>query len=360
MALSPWQKKIESYWYTRPGPLWLLFPLELLFAFASKIAHKQDSARQRNFAVPILVVGNISVGGTGKTPALINLLLFFKEKGLTPGVVSRGYGRNTDLPFIVNETSRSADVGEEPLLIYQQSACPVSVHSDRQFAAEFLLKMHPECNVILADDGLQHYKLKRDFELALVDAERLFGNGHLLPLGPLREKPNRLESVNWIVLNERNGAALNAEQALASVVSDKQKVSVARLHVNTVQHIQSGAELEISAFKHALNTQKLHAIAAIGHPEAFFTSLHLMSTDIETHSFPDHYVWRAEELVCFSGQHLICTSKDAVKVRELLSKYPQLDASHWYFLQVELALDQNVKQNIYDAIMKLNKRSQVS
>ena len=364
MALSRWQKSIEHYWYSRPGPLWVFYPLEWLFTFVSNIKRKQDSARQLDIPVPVMVVGNISVGGTGKTPTLICLLKFLVEKGMKPGVVSRGFGRESDTPLLVKEGCKSTQAGEEPILIFQETGCPVSVHSDRQFAAKYLLKECPECDVILADDGLQHYKLKRDFELALVDGTRLFGNQHLLPLGPLREKPERLNAVDWIVLNKRlsnnNVESKVAETTLNELLGDTASISVAHLQNNAVRHIQNGHEVTLESFRKELTSKKLNALAAIGNPTSFFDGLAVLFENLEQHSYPDHYYWRADELQIFSGNYLLCTSKDAIKISELLAVHPELDASHWYSLQAELVLQDQLKESIYAALLALKNKGTTS
>lgn len=357
MALAGLQKCIEHYWYSSPGPLWLLYPLECLYRIISAHKRSRHSAKQSALAVPVLVVGNISVGGTGKTPTLISLLNFLRAQGLHPGVVSRGYGRTDKQLRLVDASSLSLEVGEEPLLIFQQTGCPVCVHSDRLQAANYLLRQHPDCDVILADDGLQHYRLPRDFELALIDGERLLGNRHLLPVGPLREPVQRLCAVDWIVVNQRNGtehgkdiSALFGKPDKSKSAKTASKLSSAYLENTGVSHIQGKHELTLTAFRSGLAGQTLFAVAAIGHPQAFFKSAEALSVRCKTLRYADHHFWQAHELQVFSGQHMLCTAKDAVKIKELLKQHSELDASHWYFLQVELRLDEALMQDIYSRI----------
>lgn len=360
MAFTRLQKCIEHYWYSTPGPLWLLYPLELLYRVVSAHKRRRDICRQQALPVPVLVVGNISVGGTGKTPALISLLNFLQAQGLRPGVVSRGYGRTDNELRLVTADSHSREVGEEPLLIFQHTGCPVCVHGDRQKAACHLLQQYPECNVILADDGLQHYRLARDFELALVDGERLLGNQHLLPLGPLREAVQRLQTVDWVVINQRAGAeipgAQNAEVPGKNSSGDNggeaTKVSYAQLDITAVRHLRDQHESSLAEFRAKLAGNKLFALAAIGNPQAFFKTALALSETSETLAYADHYFWQAHELQQFSGQYLLCTAKDAVKINELLKQYPELDATHWYVLQVELRLHEALLQDIYTNIQE--------
>lgn len=354
MTLARLQKFVEKHWYSQPGPLWVLYPLECVYRFVSGLIRKRELIRARTLPVPVLVVGNINVGGTGKTPALISLVNFLRARGLRPGVVTRGYGREAEQPVLVHAASLSREVGEEPLLVFQESGCPVSVHSDRYFAALYLLKLHPECNVILADDGLQHYKLKRDFELALIDGERLFGNRHLLPVGPLRESPARLATVDWIVVNQRNAAQAEIEQALNAMPAHAyvRNAFYAQLITKAVVHIRDNSRLDLEVFTTLLGEKKLAVLAAVGNPQAFFTQIKQWIPAIETHSFPDHHFWSPAELQVYSGCAMLCTSKDAMKIKEVVRAYPELNADHWYYLEVELDLDESLTQDIYTRIVE--------
>lgn len=361
MALSRLQQCVEHYWYSQPGPLWLLYPLEVLYRIASKVKQARDSQKQTSLSVPVLVVGNISVGGTGKTPALVTLLNFLVSKGLKPGVISRGYGRESNAPVIVDglatngKTSSSHQVGDEPLLIFKETACPVSVHHDRQSAATYLLKTHPECNVILADDGLQHYKLKRDFELALVDAERVFGNGHLLPLGPLRESPQRLKKVDWILANKKTDGKQVSEGILGSILAGDNEVFSAYLHTIGLFSIADEREVQLeSLLKSSKDKQvepRITALSAIGNPQSFYTNLRAFIADFDIVTFKDHHQWAVNEVAQFSEKILICTAKDAIKLSELAKANPQLNISRWCYLKVELKLPEELKQKIYTAIV---------
>lgn len=367
MALSRLQKCVEHYWYSQPGPLWLLYPLELLYLFASRAKQARDTKKQISFTVPVLVVGNISVGGTGKTPTLIALANYLVNKGLKPGVISRGYGREANDPVIVDkETIKeqmaarqmpSRIAGDEPLLIFRETACPVSVHRDRNFAATCLLKKYPECDVILADDGLQHYKLRRNFELALIDAERVFGNGHLLPLGPLRESPERLKKVDWVLVNNKANNKTGNKTTTIPEHADVALFSACLLNKG-LYAVVDDQECQLQTLRKSIveeqDEPKVVALSAIGNPQSFYASLRALLDEFEIASFKDHHQWTANELVGFSGKILVCTSKDALKLRELLSYNPQINAARWYYLKVELELPEELLQKIYSAVVSIN------
>lgn len=331
---------IQKHWYrSHPGPLWLLYPLELLFLVASWCKKNTTRKSLKPLPVPVLVVGNINVGGTGKTPTLISLINFLQSKGLNPGVVSRGYGRVSDELIFVDESSLSKDAGDEPLLIYESCLCPIAVHKNRRLAAEFLLEQAPECNVVLADDGLQHYRLERDFELALVDGAREFGNRHLLPVGPLREKVTRLKSVDWLLLNVTQAKNLPRE----FVQSDFFEI---QLEMGNLRNLSTGNQCSIDS----LNSE-ITVLAGIANPQGFFSYVNGVLGPCHCESRPDHHAWTESDLLEFSGETIITTTKDAVKMKEVLALNPGIDASAWWRLDVDMVLPDKLKEDIYLALM---------
>jgi tetraacyldisaccharide 4'-kinase len=289
-------------WYGKSAWIYLLLPLSWLFGALSALRKfVVVNFLQQKISVPVVVVGNISVGGTGKTPLIIALIKYLQAQGYKPGVVSRGYGGKAPYyPYLLNETSRAADVGDEPLLIYRSGKCAVCVAPDRVAAAKKLVEAG--CTIILSDDGMQHYALGRNMEIAVVDGQRLFGNQQLLPVGPLREPVSRLKSVDLIVVN--NPASTHFLSEYHSV------------HSMTVQPL--GWRAIMSWQEYDLNSisfnSPIHAVAGIGNPERFYKSLESLSLVFFAHSFPDHHAFSAQNFEGYGT--VIMTEKDAVKCQD--------------------------------------------
>jgi tetraacyldisaccharide 4'-kinase len=248
--------------------------------------------------VPVVVVGNISVGGTGKTPLTLWLAQQLIENGWHPGIVSRGYTTNTVRQKTPREVAfdDAADmVGDEPLLMAQRALCPVWISRDRPAAALALLQAHPECDIILSDDGLQHYRLQRDAEIIVIDGARRFGNGLLLPAGPLREPVTRLHQVDAVVVN--GGLISDGEFAMS--------LSGALFY----NLLNPGTVLNAREF----TGQHVHAVAGIGHPQRFFAHLEHLGLAIEHHAFPDHHSYVATDIAFDNADAILMTEKDAVK-----------------------------------------------
>lgn len=246
--------------------------------------------------MPLVVVGNISVGGTGKTPLLIALCDLLKKQGVKPGIVSRGYGGNFTGQRLVDSSDTPVSVGDEPFLIAQQTHCPVAVGKDRVAAAELLLKQHT-CDVILSDDGLQHYRMQRDLEIAVVDVKRQSGNGFCLPAGPLREPVSRLKSVGIVVHHGKTTYDNNFF-----------------LEFSDAANLTTGETRPVTSFKNAT----VHAVAGIGDPERFFEQLELAGLNLIKHAFPDHYAYNKNDLDFNKGsirKEVLMTEKDAVKCK---------------------------------------------
>lgn len=308
---------IERLWYS--GSRWYLLLVPLTFVFAAVTAIRRFCYRRGWFAsrrmpVPVVVVGNITVGGTGKTPVTIWLARQLKERGFTPGIVSRGYGGVVgDTPMQANANSDPEIVGDEPIMLAVRSRCPVVVHPDRIAAARELTAMGVD--VIIADDGLQHYRLARDFEIAVVDGARAFGNGHLLPAGPLREAPSRLERVDRVLLQQ---ASRDAEWPASLPLPPRTN------GFNLVAHELTSVDDSETADFAAFRERKVHAVAAIGNPERFFTMLERLGLDIERHAFPDHAMLGEEDIAYDDDAVIVMTEKDAVKCRGFAT------GRHWY------------------------------
>ncbi len=250
------------------------------------------------------MVGNITVGGTGKTPLVIWIVEWLKQKGYRPGVISRGYGATAACwPQIVDCDSDPSMVGDEPLLIFQRTACLVVVDPIRIRAARALLACS-DCDIIVSDDGLQHYALERDIEVVVVDGERRFGNGYCLPAGPLREPVQRLKQVDLIVCNGTGR------------IDELSMQFVGEVAVNLDDQSQRPLE--------SFSRQRLHALVGIGNPQRFLDYLDRFDLYFDSRVFPDHYHYRPDDILFQDDAPVLMTEKDAVKCRAFA------DERHWY------------------------------
>ena len=294
-------ERLQHHWY-RLAPLHLLlFPVSLVFRVVAglrRYLYRVGILVSVKLPVPVIVIGNISVGGTGKTPLTLWLAQQLIENGWHPGIVSRGYvksGKRLSSPHEVSINDTANEVGDEPLLMAQRALCPVWIDRNRPAAAQALLEAHPECDIILSDDGLQHYRLQRDVEIVVVDGARRFGNSLLLPAGPLREPVSRLRSVDAVVIN--GGQARNAEFAM-------------NLHGSSFYNLLNP---EIIVFAAEFAGQHLHAIAGIGHPRRFFAHLEHLGLTVQQHAFPDHHHYAPADIAFEDADAVLMTEKDAVK-----------------------------------------------
>lgn len=299
LILRAWQHKNLLYYL-------VLLPLSWLFFLLIKLRrgfYRIGLLRSHQLSVPVIIVGNINVGGSGKTPVVIWLVEQLKQRGYQPGVISRGYGRSQQSMHHVGQASTTAEAGDEPLCIYQRCACPVVVGADRVAAGQALLAAHPNCDIIISDDGLQHYRLKRDIEIAVVDAQTL--SDDLLPAGPMREPRKRLESVDFIISRHQ----AHADNSHAMQLQ-------AGLFYNLLQ-----AEKQVGA--EAFHGQQIAAIAGIGQPSKFFQQLESMGLTVQGLPFPDHHPYTEQELSAIACEILLMTEKDAVKCRRFAKQH------HW-------------------------------
>jgi tetraacyldisaccharide 4'-kinase len=293
-------------WYTpQLTPLTAaLTPLSVVFRIAvaaRRALYRGGALRAARLPVPVVVVGNVTVGGSGKTPLTIALARALEKRGWRPGIVSRGYGGANESPRAVEADSTPDEVGDEPVLL-ARNGMPVWVGRDRSAAARALLAVHSECNVIVADDGLQHYAMGRTVEVAVVDASRGLGNGFMLPAGPLREPASRLDEVDAVVrlMNTPNGPAtrISSRQSTLSLAGDS------FIRVNSPA---------VAAAAPAFRMKGVHAIAGIGNPERFFEHLRSLGIDAFCRAFPDHHRFTPADLALPDASAILMTEKDAVK-----------------------------------------------
>jgi tetraacyldisaccharide 4'-kinase len=294
-----------AFWRSRSLPAAVLLPLGALFVLLAAVRrtlYRTGVLRAVRLPVPVVVVGNIAVGGSGKTPAVEWLVARLREAGYTPGIVSRGYGGRVAGVALVPRDGDPALFGDEPVLLARLTGCPLAVGADRPAAARALLEAHPQCDLIVADDGLQHYRLARDVEVAVVD-EAALGNGWRLPAGPLREPLARLRTVDAILAHGALSPAL-ARRLAGRPVFGMELVG------DTFRPLgAAGAPRPAAAFR----GQRMHAVAGIGRPERFFAQLEGLGIAVVPHPFPDHHRYAPQDLDFAPGEAKVLTSKDAVK-----------------------------------------------
>lgn len=287
---------LERHWQRFTPVSLALLPLSLVFCALvqlRRVLYRLGVLRSTRFPVPVVVVGNLTVGGAGKTPLVIWLADFLRRAGYRPGIVTRGYrGQSPVWPVSVTRDTPAELVGDEAVLLARRSGCPVMAGPDRSESIRRLLAQ--DCNLIVSDDGLQHYRLGRDIEIVVIDGARRFGNGLCLPAGPLREPVTRLKSVD---LRVANGQPRKGELGMSLTLAG---------FYNLAQPGQHGSAEQF-------RTTPVHAVAGIGNPERFFATLRGLGLNVIPHPFPDHHAFQAGELEFGDKLPLILTEKDAVK-----------------------------------------------
>jgi tetraacyldisaccharide 4'-kinase len=295
---------LQKQWYSYTAWHVILVPVSWLFLSLvtfRKFLYRLGWFKSFRLPVPVVVVGNINIGGTGKTPLVIWLVEQLQEAGFKPGVISRGYGGDINTPTLVKAHSEPLQVGDEPVLIAKRCRCPVYVNANRVKAAQALLNTYPECNIIISDDGLQHYRLQRDVEIVVIDGEKGLGNGALLPAGPLREPATRLKKVDAVVVN----GVLNKLFITGNVPNINMQ-----LVADTFYNLQNPDE---TANSQTFSKQRVLAIAGIGNPARFFQQLTQMGIQFKSQAFPDHYAFKESDFNQHPADAILMTEKDAVK-----------------------------------------------
>ena len=292
--------RFPRHWMRRGALACLLLPASILFGvivWLRRLLHANGLLPQSRLRVPVVVVGNLIAGGSGKTPVVIALVQTLAAAGYRPGVVSRGYGGSVEGTLRVTPDTDPAIAGDEPVLIAKRAGCPVWVGRKRVAAAEALLATDPECDLIICDDGLQHLALARNFEIAVFD-ERGAGNGWLLPSGPLREPLSRLAAID-VVLYQGSATApvAHAHAFPFSLVGDD------------FLRVAGNDATKAAAFA----GKQVVAIAGIGNPQRFFAALEALGIRAQCRAFPDHYAYRSEDLAYPQADAILMTEKDAVK-----------------------------------------------
>lgn len=290
--------RLNALWYGSNPIYWLLWPLSLIYrglVAVRRLAFRQAWMDSQDVGVPVVVIGNLTVGGTGKTPLTIWLAQRLIEGDFRVGIVCRGYGGvASDWPQLISESSDVEMVGDEAKLLARRTSCPVAAGPDRVAATRMLLQSGP-LDVILSDDGLQHYRLRRSFEIAVVDGTRGLGNGLCLPAGPLREPASRLREVDAVVVNEGEFGHVGVIHAGIKAVR--------------VVELSTGSEKSLADFE----DQSVHAVAAIGNPGRFFDLLSRHGLVVEPHPLADHAILSPGDLTFGDERPVLMTEKDAVK-----------------------------------------------
>ncbi len=325
MPLQSWLNRI---WYERAMPPWWLLPLSLTYGVAAGSRRYLYAKRLRKstcMSSPVVVVGNLSVGGTGKTPLVCWLVARLVDLGFKPGVVTRGYGGSSGNVRLIDAFDDPKVVGDESILLARRTGAPVAVGRNRPAAAQLLV--NAGCDVIVSDDGLQHYALARDCEIVVIDGDRRFGNGWLLPAGPLRETPARLAAADAVVVN---GPRALLDGAFSM-----------RLEAKSALKLAGGAARALDEFA----GHSVHAIAGIGNPERFFNMLRAHGIEVVGHPLPDHARLRAADISFGDGRPVLMTEKDAVKCDGIAG------AHHWY-VPVTASFDGGESNVLLDIVTK--------
>lgn len=332
--MEAWFNRI---WYERDRPPWWLLPFEAIFIALSScraFLYHRGIFRSQRFDVPVVVIGNISVGGTGKTPLVMALTRALLDAGRKPGIVSRGHGgEKLSEPLILHPEDTAERVGDEPLLLAETLGVPVCVFPQRARAVRHLLA-NRDIDVVICDDGLQHYALERDIEIAVVDAARGFGNGHRLPAGPLREPVRRFESVDLTI------AQGSESDSLVGVDYHM------RLQPTALVRLVDGHRVPLDGPVPEELQGHLVAVAGIGNPQRFFDTLAGLGLSVEARGFPDHHAYAREDFEFLHGRPLIMTAKDAVKCRGIAD-------ANWWYLEVEASFDTNPAIHLLERLGRL-------
>ncbi len=295
------QQWLESVWYGNGKGRLLLMPLSYLYSAVNRYQRKSHSKNQTKLDCPVIVVGNITVGGTGKTPLTIHIIKLLQQANYNPAIITRGYGgKATTWPQSVTVESDPSLVGDEAVLMASSTGVPLFAGADRLASIEQLLETH-HCDVIVSDDGMQHYKMPRDIQIAVIDGKRLLGNGNCLPAGPLRESKDRLNECDLIVLNGEtkvSGDVFN--NAFAMNLSGQMLFNLSTLETKSLNE---------------LNGQTVQALTGIGNPMRFYSSLREAGLKVIENSFPDHYAFQKSDLNFDDASIVIMTEKDAVKCK---------------------------------------------
>ncbi len=321
-----------------------------LISTLRRLLYSAGILKQIQIPVPVIVVGNISVGGTGKSPLTAYLVKELKKKGYRPGIVSRGYGGKSEhYPLLVNDLSKTSEAGDEPVMLYQMTNSPVVVDPIRSRAALKLYNDH-DCNVIICDDGLQHYALSRDIEICVIDGQRGLGNGHLLPVGPLRESKKRLSDVDFVVVN---GDKCSVEPLIKSEgINPSEFLFGMTLRAADLVNLFDVNVLPINELK----CLDIHAVAGIGNPDRFFNALKELGANVDGEGHPDHHDFVLTDIEFNDDLPVVMTHKDAVKCRPLFNQDLSGKPSNLWYMPVDAQIDESFIDSLCEQLKNCKNR----
>lgn len=357
-------QSLLNHWYPSAEankPWWriLLWPISILFVCASwfrRTCYQIGLIPRARFRAPVIVVGNITVGGTGKTPMVLYLVQLLKQAGFRPGIVTRGYGGEITEPTLINLSDPVSAVGDEAYMLIKFVDCPVVVGKKRAKAVKYLLT-NTAVNVVISDDGMQHYSMRRDLEIAMIDGQRRFGNAYCLPFGPLREPIKRLEFVDFKICKTNQ---------MSEVQDDEYAM---QLEPTYLVNMVNGEHIACDA----LPSRVVHAVAGLGNPDRFFTTLNDLGYEIQPHVFADHHAYSRKDFKAIEQKTIpvhkattniypgvktqdpaardqvipvIMTAKDSVKC----SAFAQ---PHWWYLAVAAKLPQEFNDRMIERVTQL-------
>lgn len=312
-----------KFWYKKNIISLLLWPLSFLYlivVYFRSFLYAVGIFKISKFPVPVIVVGNITTGGVGKTPLVIWLAKYLQGKGYKVGIVSRGYGGKHREPTVVENNSDWKEVGDEALIIVRQTHCPIVVAKNRVLAVKKLLENY-DCNLVISDDGMQHYALDRDLEIAVIDGTRFLGNGFCLPAGPLREPQRKLKFCDFVVVNSRPVGNTKRNKYASEYAMEIIPEIFCNVKNNTL--IKNAQDFP---------DENIHAVAGIGNPERFFALLEKIGLQITKNVFPDHHVFEPQDFSFAYNDIVIMTEKDAIKCESFAK-------DNWWYLKIETFLD---------------------
>ena len=336
------QRLLENIWYQKGRGKWFLLPFTWVYCILHSFQRWKLTRKRSKITVPVVIVGNISIGGTGKTPTVIYLAKLLIKAGYKPAIITRGYGgKSTKWPQEVTELSNTKEVGDEAVLLAKRTKLPVVAGADRSVDIQYLRSRY-DCDVILSDDGLQHYSLHRDIEIVLIDAERQLGNGWCIPAGPLRENACRLKKVDFVLFNHGLAKSNLQKDRFAQQHQLECFFSMCLLG----KCIYSLFDKNVSQYLVELEGQTVHAVTGIGNPARFYSALEQQGLHLIKHSFPDHHDFTEKELYFDDDKVIIMTEKDAVKCQ-------QFSVENCWYLPIEARIESEFDRLFMDKLKRL-------
>lgn len=342
--LGPTMPSLPEDWYRGATWLQLLRPLSALFQWLARRRRVSHCQQQLPGRLPVIVIGNITVGGTGKTPVVIALTKWLESRGYRVAVLSRGYGASpSTLPYNVEPGCQPEQCGDEIAMMRHHLSGVIMIDPDRRRALA-ALDQRDDCDIVISDDGLQHYRLRRDIEWVVIDGSRGLGNGYCLPAGPLREPVQRLQEVDEILINGQWRASRSRQQSGLATVSEKTHEFV--LQPAYWVNVKTAEQVSLSAGVERFQQDDIQAIAGIGNPQRFFQTLADLGLTVTSRAFADHYPFQPEDLAAWQHKLLLMTEKDAVKCQPFAGE-------NWWYLHVAAVIPEELTDRLLTRVQGL-------